>query len=148
MDGHEIRTAMCNEARAAFKDAGLSYHDLTLPRIHVLRDIVDRHLRDSKLMKGTYKADKKVVLKFMPNGVYGAVTCSAHYFDKREAVTFNPEGFIGFAGWADHVNVVPVVSAFREWITLVVTEKEAVDPKVLLDLPWRREPLKVHVLGR
>lgn len=147
MDGHEIRTAMCNEARAAFKDAGLSYHDLTLPRIHALRDIVDRHLRDSKLIKD-FQAEKKVTLKFTPSGLHGEITCKAYYFDKREAVCFNPNGFIAFAGWADHINVVPVVSAFREWITFVVAEKQAAEPKVLLDLPWRREPLRVNILAR
>jgi len=145
MDGHEIRKVMCDEARDAFKDAGLTYGDLTLSRISLLRDVVDRYLRESMLMKGTYKADKKVVLKFMPNGVFGTVTCRSHYFEKREAIAFNPDGFIGFAGWADPVHIVPVVSAFREWVTLVAAEKGAANPTVLLDLPWRQEPLRVPV---
>lgn len=148
MDGHESRKIMCDEARAEFKNSGLTYMDLTLARITALRDFVDRHLRESKLMKGTYKAEKKTVLKFLPDGVYGAVTCRSHYFQKREAVTFNSDGFIGFAGWADPVNVVPVVSAFREWITFVMAEKEAVDPKISLEVPWRREPVKVSISAR
>jgi hypothetical protein len=148
MDGHEIRGVMCNKGRIAFKDAGLSYHDLTLPRMERLQEILDRHLRGSKLMKGTFKANKTVVLKFKPDGVYGAITCRSHYFDKREAITFSPDGFIGFAGWADHVNIVPVVSGFMEWIAVVVAGKEAANPTVLLDLPWEREPVKVHILGR
>jgi hypothetical protein len=148
MDGHEIRGVMCNDARAAFKDAGLTYFDLTLPRMQNLQALLDRHLRDSKLMMGSYKARKQVILKFLPNGVYGEITCRSNYFEKREAITFNPDGFIGFAGWADHVNIVPVVSAFREWITMVAAGKEAANPTVTLDLPWKREPLKMKVLAR
>lgn len=148
MEGHKIRGDMCNAARAAFKDAGLTYNDLTLPRMYKLRDILDRHLRESMLMNGTFRTHKGVVLKFLPNGIYGAVTCRSDYFKDREGVTFNPEGFIGFAGWSDHINIVPVVSGFREWIEYVVASKQAADPTVVLDLPWRRDPLKVHILSR
>ncbi len=148
MDGYEIRGAMCNEAREAFKDAGLTYHDLTLPRMQRLQEIVDRHLRDSKLMKGSFKARKQVILKFTPNGVYGEITCRSNYFEKREAITFNTDGFIGFAGWSDHVNIVPVVSAFREWVEMVVAGKKAANPTIVLHLPWKREPLEMKVLAR
>ena len=148
MDGYEIRGAMCNEARAAFKDAGLTYHDLTLPRMQRLQEIVDRHMRDSKLMMGSYKARKQVILKFTANGIYGEITCRSNYFEKREAVTFNTDGFIGFAGWSDHVNIVPVVSAFREWVEMVAAGKKAANPTITLDLPWKREPLEMKVLAR
>ena len=148
MDGYEIRGAICNEARAAFKDAGLTYHDLTLPRIQRLQEILDRHLQASKLMMGSYRARKHVKLKFLPNGIYGEITCRSSHFEKREAITFNPDGFIGFAGWSDHVNIVPVVSAFREWVDMVAAGKQAANPTITLNLPWKREPLKMKVLSR
>jgi hypothetical protein len=38
------------------------------------------------------------------------------HYDDREAVTFNRDGFIGFAGWADNESVQPVLAGFAEWI--------------------------------
>lgn len=38
------------------------------------------------------------------------------YFKNREAVSFNYDGFIGFAGWADDKNVQPILSGFYCWI--------------------------------
>jgi hypothetical protein len=148
MEGHEIRKVMCDDARAAFRAAGLTYNDLTLPRMQLLQKILDRHLRESLLIKESFRANKAVVLKFMPNGIYGAVTCRSSYFKSREAVAFNPDGFIGFAGWSDHVNIVPILSGFKEWMDQVVVSKEEANPTVSLVLPWRREPLKVHILPR
>lgn len=38
------------------------------------------------------------------------------YFHAREAISFNPGGFIGFAGWASDDNVVPFLRAFFRWL--------------------------------
>ena len=47
---------------------------------------------------------------------YAELRCKAFYFESREAVTFNSDGFIGFAGWADEKSVQPVLAGFKEWI--------------------------------
>lgn len=36
-------------------------------------------------------------------------------WDRREAVSFNPDGFIGIAGWADNTNVRPILDALIAW---------------------------------
>ena len=36
-------------------------------------------------------------------------------WDNRECVSFNDDGFIGIAGWADDNNVKPIISALIEW---------------------------------
>lgn len=41
---------------------------------------------------------------------------SGFYFSDREAISFNKDGFIGFAGWADDVNVQPFLRAFMRWL--------------------------------
>jgi hypothetical protein len=41
--------------------------------------------------------------------------CRSDYFEGRQAVTFEEGGFVGFAGWADEVNVQPVLRAFVAW---------------------------------
>lgn len=44
------------------------------------------------------------------------------YFEDREAISLNADGFVGFAGWADSKNVVPFLSAFDAWIDALVIE--------------------------
>lgn len=35
---------------------------------------------------------------------------------RREAISFNGDGFIGIAGWADDNNVQPFLRAFMRWL--------------------------------
>jgi hypothetical protein len=44
---------------------------------------------------------------------------NSHYFTQREAISFNSDGFIGFAGWADSGNKSPLMSAFVEWVDTI-----------------------------
>lgn len=41
---------------------------------------------------------------------------SGSYFQGREAISFNEDGFIGIAGWADSSNVQPFLRAFCRWV--------------------------------
>ena len=43
------------------------------------------------------------------------ITVSGTYFSKREAVTFNENGWIGFCGWASGYNNEPFVNGFAKW---------------------------------
>jgi hypothetical protein len=47
---------------------------------------------------------------------YAEIRYKGSYFDNREAVSFNKDGFIGFAGWADDRNVQPVSEGFAKWV--------------------------------
>lgn len=38
------------------------------------------------------------------------------YFEDREAISINSDGFIGFAGWADSRNERPFLCAFARWL--------------------------------
>lgn len=38
------------------------------------------------------------------------------YFEDREAISLNPDGFVGFAGWADSRNERPFLVAFARWL--------------------------------
>ncbi len=40
---------------------------------------------------------------------------NSHYFEGREAISFNRD-FVGFAGWADDTNVQPFVKAFIKFV--------------------------------
>ena len=41
---------------------------------------------------------------------------AGRYWPEREAVSFNADGFIGIAGWADDNNVQPFLRGFMRWL--------------------------------
>ncbi|MCY1239716.1 hypothetical protein D9M68_150760 [compost metagenome] len=112
-----------NDARAAFAATGLTYADLGRDDLLALRNAIDKELKASALIKG-YRSDRAVRMVDWPTG-WAAITCRAYYFEKREAVTFNPEGFIGFGGWADDKNVVPIIAGFLKWLDALVDRRRA-----------------------
>lgn len=44
------------------------------------------------------------------------IRCNGTYFKGREAISFNSDGYIGFAGWADLKNLKPFHRAFKRWM--------------------------------
>lgn len=50
-------------------------------------------------------------------GIYEAyLRVDGRYWQGREAVSFNADGFIGIAGWADDQNVQPFLRALMRWL--------------------------------
>jgi hypothetical protein len=50
-------------------------------------------------------------------GIYEAyLRVDGLYWQGREAISFNGDGFIGIAGWADDNNVQPFLRAFMRWL--------------------------------
>lgn len=121
-----------DEARAYFKDKGLTYDNITLPNLHFLVELLDKHflkqreelirsgkrgwlywlkVNRSKYYRGEYTFNteeyKRVICAY--------ITASGEYFMRREAISFNRDGFIGFCGDADDENAQPVLEAFVEW---------------------------------
>lgn len=101
-----------DEARALFGAAKLDYTALTPENMQLLRTRINRAMVASGLIKGTYRCRQRAIVR---DG-YGEIRCKSFYFDSREAITFNSDGFIGFAGWADDKNVQPVLAGFADWI--------------------------------
>lgn len=128
-----------DRARSYFKSSGLSYGDLTTDRIKVLHKMLDEKMRASGLMKNSYRMAKLFKSKKRREGVYFDLTCCSFYFEGRQAVTFEPNGFIGFAGWSDDENVVPILEAFKEWVDYLVNEKQR-NGAIMLQMPWHRSP--------
>lgn len=50
---------------------------------------------------------------------------NAHYFTRRECISFNRDGWIGFAGWADDGNTNPLRRAFLAWCDYLAEGGEA-----------------------
>lgn len=107
-----------NEARQYFKDKGLTYAVLNPQTVKLLKDIVQIEIDNMKteitdciLVSINRLGPVNSQLK---NG-WVELTIKGTYFDKREAITFNRNGFIGFAGWASSDNTKPFIYGFIKW---------------------------------
>lgn len=117
------------EARAYFKDKGLTYGDITEGDILVLTMLLQKELKksnkDNETSASTMTLSSKVDMKKKSNG--SIVKCflymNSHYFTRREAISFNQDGFIGFAGWADQGNTNPLLRAFLKWCDYMAEAK-------------------------
>ena len=123
MDRHKQFPPVCtrDEARQYFKDKGLTYDDIKEGDILSLVLLLNRELKKSNKVGetsvNTMRLSRKINLKHKSNG--SITECflyiNSHYFKQRECISFNRDGFIGLAGWADIQNVNPIKRAFLQW---------------------------------
>lgn len=117
-----------NDARAKWAASGLTYAALSPDALERLRYLLDAEMQSGEYLRGTFRANHKP--KRLRCGSYD-IRCTAWYFKghhARQAVTFEPGGWIGFAGWADDTNIQPVIRAFMTWVDemkAISTEKAA-----------------------
>jgi hypothetical protein len=120
-----------DEAREYFKKSGLSYSDITEEDItslfHLMNDefsiykktggehAISMDMRARKPLVKHVKVFKRTGLKFAYLKVKGS------YFESREAISFNENGFIGFGGELDDKNVQPILKAFCRWCDLIAS---------------------------
>ena len=124
--------AVCTtkEARQYFRDKGLSYHDITEGDILSLLMLLNREIKKSnkagETSVSTMHMSSKIDMKKRTNGTI--IKCflyiNSHYFTQREAISFDEDGFIGFAGWADQGNTNPLLRAFLRWCDDLAAAKE------------------------
>lgn len=115
------------QARNYFTHAGLNYGQITLTKIKKLQELLDFHLNASGVFRASMSCDKKIDFKFTDDGgmAHASIKCSADYFKGRQAVDFEKNGFIGFAGWSDSQALKPILEAFVEWCDLMKQEVAA-----------------------
>lgn len=115
--------AVCtnDEARQYFKNKGLTYDDIIEGDILTLTMLLNREIKlaikECETSVDTMYLSKNIDMKRKSNGTM--ICCflyvNSHYFERRECISFNRDGFIGFAGWADQGNVNPILRAFIKW---------------------------------
>lgn len=125
--------AVCTneEARQYFRDKGLSYHDITegdiLSMLMLLNLEIKKSNKAGETSVSTMHMSSKIDMKKRTNGTI--IKCflyiNSHYFTRREAISFDEDGFIGFAGWADQGNTNPLLRAFLRWCDDLAAAKEA-----------------------
>ena len=86
----------------------------------ILSMFLEKELKKSNKIKetsATMSLSRRVDMKKKSNG--SIICCffymNAYYFTRRECISFNRDGFIGFAGWADQGNTNPILRAFLKW---------------------------------
>ena len=122
-----------NEARAYFAGRGLTYADVTEGDILALVMLLNKHIKkanaDCETSMGSMYLSRRIDLKRKANGTL--ISCflyvNGHYFERRECISFNADGWIGFAGWADQGNTNPILRAFIEWCDALAATKEKED---------------------
>lgn len=146
-----------DEAREYFKP--LTYDDLTEDSFNKLVSILTKHLgnwnsRVLDAIHGGYRGSE-YYMTIWPHKKYGKypgtrfvdkdgikeafIIVECDQYSKREGISFNKDGWIGFAGWSDSTNVRPFLDAFEEWVDVMQLEKYGVKPckfeKIELNLP-------------
>lgn len=125
-----IPVCTTDEAQAYFKEKGLTYGDITEGDILVLTMLLQKELKksnkDNETSVSTMTLSSKVDMKKKSNGsiVHCFLCMNSHYFTRREAISFNQDGFIGFAGWADQGNTNPLLRGFLKWCDYMAEAKE------------------------
>lgn len=124
----EITTS--DQARDLYKAKGLSYDDITSGEICVLVMLLNKHIKQAckkgKMSADTMRMSEKINSKYRTNGklIECFLHVNSHYFTRRECISFNEDGFIGFCGWADSRNQQPILDAFVEWTECLEVEDE------------------------
>lgn len=106
--------------RDAFKAAGLNYECLTKERLELLRIYIVRELKSHDQKTG-FKLTMSEQIQICSDAGQCRISSAflfvdGPYFKKREAISFNRDGFIGVAGWASQDNVDPIIEGTLKWI--------------------------------
>lgn len=112
------------QARKYFSHVGLNFGHITLTRIRKLHALLDERLKASGIFDKSLHCNKDIGFQFTDEGGMSNATikCNANYFNGRQAIEFEENGFIGFAGWSDDHAVKPILEAFVEWCDLIKKE--------------------------
>lgn len=97
-----------DEARKLIDDAGITCENITESELYLLWLNISTAMDLSDCYKETMKMNN-------PPSKY--MTCRTDQWNEREAISFNRDGFIGFAGWADSNNVKPFLEGVENWLS-------------------------------
>lgn len=112
-------------AREYFKEKGLSYFNIHKEDITKLREFIRYELQTylpttdhSRKMDMRLHKERKKDFKFDEGNrlIEGGIWIDGAYFENREGIYFNDYGFIGFCGWADGSNKMPIIEGFIKWV--------------------------------
>ncbi len=114
-----------DQAREVFKKSNFTYNNIFDNR-ELLKECIQKKL-DAHSHHLPMKINNKKERWWFKKGtrdieVY-ELRVDSDYFDNRECLTLNRDGFIGFCGWADDTNRVPIIEGFIEFLYLLDQRK-------------------------
>lgn len=141
-------------AREVWKKSGYDYSVLTYPNLYQLTKRVAHYLDLHTELQMWIHRDRKGVPfnefpRYQPPFEWVEITIDGSYFEDREGITFNRDGFIGFAGWACDSNVQPILKAFIEWVEWMIeygiqnTDYPKEDSEPIEEKPETTKQLKI-----
>lgn len=82
-------------------------------------------MRASGLFNATLRLDPDPRIQADETGrvICADLQCFSERFRNSQAVTFAKNGFIGFAGWADDVFLVPILKGFTAWVAATTVNR-------------------------
>lgn len=104
------------QARDYFKNNNLSYELINMNDIYRLIQLLNVEI--SKLnrhMLMINEPKKKNIIIKNDKLIFAKLEVKGNYFNNREAITFNDDGFIAFCGWADDCNTQAIIDGFINW---------------------------------
>lgn len=114
-----------DELRSMFEEE-LSYEQISADDVFALACYIGiecmKHNRENRSalyyrIPTIHRNLPKVALAKGRDGIKSAfIRIDGHYFENREAVSFNEDGFIGFCGWADSKNERAILDGFYRWL--------------------------------
>lgn len=119
-------------ARENWRNSGLAYKDINKEDINELKQFIKYELQTylpttehSRSMDMRLSKDKKKHISYNRDGSvkHGGIFIAGSYFNEREGIYFNGDGFIGFCGWADGSNKIPIIDGFNKWLDKRVAKK-------------------------
>lgn len=107
-------------AKEYFKKCNLTYKDIGMNDLYKLIEILNREIFEDNILiminEPKLKGSKRNIFLDKNNNVVSAfLRCKGNYFEDREAISFNEDGFIGFCGWADMKRTEIFTNGFIEW---------------------------------
>lgn len=97
-----------DHARELIAKAGITTDNVTDQQLKSLHKSVSTRMLASGNYRGSYKMMRLRDKRFME--------CQTEQWQRREAISFNNDGFIGIAGWADNSNVRPILDGIADWL--------------------------------
>ncbi len=118
-----------DEARQYFSSKNLTYADITSGDICVLVMLLNKSIKQAckknEMSVSSMRMSEKIKSKYTTSGklIECYLFMNSHYFTRRECISFNKDGFIGFAGWADDRNTKPIIDAFIRWCDILAEQR-------------------------
>lgn len=115
----------------SFRENGFGYDDIGIDQLKKLLACCDIELAKCRLdpdtpLQASMRMSGKIDCETNRYGgiKHAALYVDGHYFEMREAVSFDGDGTIRLAGWADSKNIVPFSIAFAKWVEMIALERQ------------------------